>query len=395
MRQHPPFSWRAQRPLHAIALAIWVFSLAAPAQAGTQIAPTESSDIGAPIEVNSWPESDMALDPIRPEPLQRIDPQDPDTASDLAALKRIADSPAVRTQLKSKRFPKGSTYLSAGNAAWTLGLVYLHGAGVPQDTGQAHLWFKRALALGARQALAGMAWCAIEGCEGLPQPSEADQWTRQLRTVNRPLALYLEWLALDRLSPMRSARPDLQNGDLEPPLIAPQLLLSAARAGNIHALIELGLNAAAAQQPDKALKYFQRAADDSEVAAANAAIVAQNEPPRSAPRSDANKVALELLSQAQRFHRGEGVPVNYAEAIRLYRLAESKGSVEAGRMLALIYSRPLAGGNVDVAWISQLSELDLTRSTPGLRIKAAPRQLQRERTALIDLLPEKWRARIL
>jgi hypothetical protein len=64
-------------------------------------------------------------------------------------------------------------------------------------------------------------------------------------------------------------------------------------------------------------------------------------------------------------------------------------------MLALIYSRPLVGGNIDVAWMGQLSELDLARSTPGLRVPTAPRQLQRERTALIDLLPEKWRARIL
>lgn len=394
MRQTFPLSWHVQFPVHAVVVAIWALTLVTPVQAGTQVAPNESPDIGAPIELSPWPSSDMALDPIEPQPLQRVDPQDLDTASDLAALTRIADSPAVRAQLKSKRRPRNSAYLSAGNAAWTLGLIYLHGAGVPQDLSQAHLWFERALALGTRQALAGMAWCAIEGCAGLPEPSKADQWIRPLRAINRPLALYLQWLALDRLRPLHTATPDLQNNDLEPPLIAPQLLISAARAGNIHALIELGLNAVAKQQPDKALKYFQQAAGDSAIAAANAAIVAQGEQPRNDPRSDASKVAAELLSQAQRFHRGSGVSVNYSEAIRLYRMADAKGSKEAGRMLALIYSRPLVGGNVDFAWFSQLSELDLTQSTPGLRIKTAPRQLQRERTPLIDLLPEKWRARI-
>ena len=152
----------------------------------------------------------------------------------------------------------------------------------------------------------------------------------------------------------------------------------------------------ARQQPAKALRYFQAAAPKSHIAASNAAIVSEAiQAGKPKQRSDATKLAEELYTEAQRFHRGEGHAVNYVEAIRLYRLAADKGSVEAQRMLALIYSRPLVRGSFDVQWISQLSELDLTRSTPGLRTKTAPRQLQRERTALIDLLPEKWRARIL
>ncbi len=391
---HPSF-WHAPEPLRTILVATCVLGLLTPAHGGTKIAPHERPEIGAPIELSPPPPSDMKLDSIEPTPLQRIEPRDLATASDIDALTRIADSPAAQAPPGRQAPPGSSANMAAGNAAWTLGLIYLHGAGVPQDPGQAQQWFERALALGERQALAGLAWCAIEGCGGPPKPSRAEQWIRPLRTVNRPLALYMEWLALDRLAPLRTARPNLQAGDLEPSLVAPGLLSQAARAGNIHALIELGLNAVAKQQPGQALKYFQQAAGDSAIAAANAAIVAENVRPRTDTRSDASKVAAELLRQAQRFHRGEGVSVNYAEAIRLYRLAEAKGSIEAGRMLALIYSRPLRNGNVDVAWIGQLSELDLTRSTPGLRTTTPPRQLQRERTALIDLLPEKWRARIL
>jgi TPR repeat protein len=266
---------------------------------------------------------------------------------------------------------------------------------VPKHQAQAQLLIERAVTLGARQALAGMAWCAIEGCATIPDPAKAGQWTTPLRAVNRPLSLYLEWLAQDRLTPLRTATLDLQTSDREPALTAPKLLRSAAQAGNIHALIELGLNAVAAQQPGKALKYFQQAAGDSDVAAANAAIVAQGMRPQAVAESDASKIPLELLTQAQRFHRGDGVSVNYSEAIRLYRLAAAKGSTEAERMLALIYSRPLVNGGVDIAWISQLSALDLSRTTPSLRVKTSPRQLQRERSALIDLLPAKWRARIL
>ena len=394
MQQHHSRAWHAQHPLRTIVVATCALTLITTVQADTQIAPSERLDIGTPGELSPWPSSEMKLDPIEPTPLKRVDPQDIDTASDLDALTRIAGSPATPAPPNGKGLPASSADLSAGNAAWTLGLIYLHGAGVPQDASRAHSWFERALALGNQQALAGMAWCAIEGCDGPPQPSGAEQWIRPLRTVNRPLALYLEWLALDRLAPLRTARPTLQSGELEAPLVAPQLLSQAARGGNIHALIELGLNAVARQRPDQALKYFRQAAGNSAIAAANAAIVEDNVQPRKDTRSDASKVAAELLRQAQRFHRGEGVSVNYAEAIRFYRLAEAKGSIEAGRMLALIYSRPLRNGNVDVAWIGQLSELDLTRSTPGLRTTTPPRQLQRERTALIDLLPEKWRARI-
>ena len=363
--------------------------------AGTQVAPPEHADMGPSVDPLQLPSQEMVLEETTPSPIQRIDTQDADIDRDLAALMRLADSPSVRAQLKSKRLPRGGQAMASGQAAWTLGLIYLHGAGVPQDTGKAQIWFERAVALGTKQALAGLAWCAIGGCTGIPTPADANQWIRPLRSVDRPLALYLEWLALDRLTPLRTASADLQAGEDEPPLVAPHLLNRAANEGNIHALIELGLNAVAQQQPDKALRFFQRAAKDSVIAAANAAIVAQSDEPKRDPRSDASKAGMELLTQAQRFHRGEGVPVNYAEAIRLYRIAADKGNVEAQRMLALIYSRPLVGGNIDVAWMGQLSELDLARSTPGLRVPTAPRQLQRERTALIDLLPEKWRARIL
>ena len=395
MRQHTTADWRKKRLIWAGVATICALGGTSSLVAGTQITPSEHADSGPSLDPQQWPPQDMVLEPPTPHPVQRIDTHDIDIDADLATLMRLADSPAVRAQLKSKRLPRGSEAQASGQAAWTLGLIYLHGAGVPQDMGQAQRWFERAVALGSKQALAGLAWCAIEGCTGVPTPADAEQWIRPLRAVDRPLALYLQWLALDRLTPLRTASSDLQTGDDEPPLVAPQLLNRSASEGNIHALIELGLNAVAQQQPDKALRFFKRASKDSAIAAANAAIVAQSDEPQRDPRSDASKAAMELLSQAQRFHRGEGVPVNYAEAIRLYRIAADKGNVEAQRMLALIYSRPLVGGNIDVAWMGQLSELDLARSTPGLRVPTAPRQLQRERTALIDLLPEKWRARIL
>src|SRR5690606_22327343 len=172
------------------------------------------------------------------------------------------------------------------------------------------------------------------------------------------------------------------------------LLLAAARAGDLHAQIELGLNAMARGRASQAIAYFQAAAPRSNVAAMNAAIVAQSMQLHASVLHEDQKIAEELFTDAQKFHWGAGRPVNPGEAIRLYRLAASKGSTEAERMLALIYSRPSPQGGVDMAWFSQLGQLNLSRNTPSLRAPKMPPQLQRERTALIDFLPAKWRARL-
>ena len=333
--------------------------------------------------------------PIEPLPLRRIDEQDQVIASEVEALIHLAEISPAPGSSKSKRRPLRNTEeLAPGSAAWTLGLIYLHGAGVPQAPAHARAWFERALQLGQRQALAGLAWCAIDGCGRMPDPAAAQQWIEPLRAVNRPLALYLQWLAEDRLKPLRTATPDLKSSSNAPPLPDLKLLLASAKAGNVHALIELGLDAVARQQPDKALAYFQRAAPASEVAAINAAIMASTLRPAPPAQHDDQKLALELLNEAQRAHRGDGQPVNYAEAIRLYRLAAAKGNTEASRMLALIYSRPLINGGFDIGWISQLGQLDWSHAAPSLRSPTLRRQLSSERTPLIDLLPAKWRARI-
>lgn len=130
------------------------------------------------------------------------------------------------------------------------------------------------------------------------------------------------------------------------------------------------------------------------VAANNAALVrerlqAQRDAARAEPMG-----AEALLAAARRSHRGEGVPANYVEAIRLYQLAKLRGSVEAQKMLALIYSRPSTTGELDVAWMQQLAYLDLSGDTPRPASPTASRSLQREPSPLVDLLPTAWRERI-
>jgi uncharacterized protein len=344
----------------------------------------------APLKASPADTIELQRPPENTSPLHRMEIEDLNVMQELQALKRNAAVNPGRTQSKG-----APGQLDPGTAAWTLGLIYLHGAGIPQDLGLAQTWFERAVKLRENQAMAGLAWCAIEGCRTPTNAAEADRWIASYKRINKARALYLEWLALDRRAPLRTPTPDLTGSDGTGQLRNRALLTAAARGGDVHALIELGMDAVTRGEPAQALRYFEAAAPKSQIAASNAAIVAESMQTKEPQQSDANKLAEELLTEAQRLHRGEGQAANYVEAIRLYRMAADKGSAEAKRMLALIYSKPLVNGSFDVQWISQLSELDLSRSMPGLRTKTAPRQLQRERTPLVDLLPAKWRARIL
>lgn len=347
----------------------------APAAAPIQVAPIEI----APIEAAPLPAEPIQGAPLHQAPTRLSDALDTVVRTELDALRRVATG---RTR-------------AAAQAAWQLGLIHLHGAGVPQDSVEAQKWFERAHQQQLGIAVAGLAWCEIDGCQGAANPAGARKWLALLRRTHLPRAQYLEWLVAARLAPLRLARPGVDSYAVDEPLPAKNLLQRAAQAGDVHALIELGMESVAAGRDTEALQYFRAAAPKSAVAGINAAIVADRLQPVRKPPSDASRLTLELLNQARRHHRGEGTPANYTEAIRYYRLAEAQGSEEARRMLALIFSRPLVSGGLDVAWIKQLGELDVSQETSSRRAGSGQRQLQREATPLIDHLPEPWRSRIL
>lgn len=305
-------------------------------------------------------------------------PQDPVIRQALEQLKDRAMNPTLRRSAR-------------GEAAWLLGLIELHGAGTSVDTAQAQQWFELAQSMGHAWAAAGLAWCELDGCQKLPDPARARRWLPLLQTVNLPRARYLAWLIENRLAPLEAARP--ATGALPARPDADQLLREAAQGGDVHAQIELGLQQVARQNLQEALAHFEAAADRSAVAATNAALVRERiqslqEASNASPMSAAN-----LLAAAQRSHRGEGQPANYTEAIRLYQLARNRGSIEAQKMLALIYSRPDANGQLDIAWMQQLAYLDLSGDSPRPSASTARAGLQREPTPLIDQLPLPWRER--
>mgnify|MGYP003608021131 FL=1 len=62
-----------------------------------------------------------------------------------------------------------------------------------------------------------------------------------------------------------------------------------------------------------------------------------------------------LLALAQRYHRGDGVPRDYARAITLYQRAADAGSSRAREILGLIFSQSSSGSDVSGAWMEQLA----------------------------------------
>lgn len=312
----------------------------------------------------------------------------PAQSQELEHLKQIANSSAQ----------SGTSNVVAARAAWVLGLMYLHGTGVRTDVVQAHQWFEQAYAKGERMASAGLAWCALQGCSSTPNVQEAKKWIDVLRTVDLARARYLEWLSKTRLAPLPALSVE-QGNPQAGMLVHRQLLVSAANSGDVNAQIELGLESAALNRYDKALQYFEAAAPRSLVAADNVAIVKEQliimraqsgaEIKSPVPLRDAEA----LFKEARRYHRGEGIPVNYNEAIRLYRMAQTAGSLQAQRMLNLIYARTSPDGQLDMGWMRQLSDADVSGPTPQMGHSAGPKLLHREPTPLYDLLPKLWKSK--
>ena len=312
----------------------------------------------------------------------------PVQSQELRQLKEIANSSAQ----------SGTANVVAARAAWVLGLMYLHGTGVRTDVVQAHQWFEQAYDKGERMASAGLAWCALQGCISMPNVQAAKKWIAVLRAVDPARAHYLEWLSKTRLAPLPVLSLDPSNPQAGM-LGYRQLLVSAAKGGDVNAQIELGLESAALNHYDKALQYFEAAAPRSWVAADNVAIVKEQIISKHAKTGEEiqspfpSHNAEALFKEARRYHRGEGIPVNYNEAIRLYRMAQTAGSLQAKRMLNLIYARTSPDGQLDMGWMRQLSDADVSGPTPQMGRSAGPKLLHREPTPLYDLLPKLWKTK--
>lgn len=282
------------------------------------------------------------------------------------------------------------------DAAWQWGLLQLHGLHTPLQPAQAQQSFERAFQLGHPLAPAGLAWCAIDGCGQRPDPDRAGEWIAALRRTDPGRAAYLEWLLLEDIAPIDAAVPSTARREgINTASRKQQLLRDAVEAGDPNARVEWGLELAAQGKTDAAMEQFRSAAKRSEAARHNLNVLSdQKGTIKARPSGNLGQAggAWQTFRQARVYHRGEGVPANYTEAIRLYKRASDMGSEPAKRMLALIYSRPVAGGGVDIAWMQQLAYMDVTQDGAiPLTAPTAPTSLTRDPTPLYDYIAPKWR----
>jgi TPR repeat protein len=233
------------------------------------------------------------------------------------------------------------------------------------------------------------------GCGMPPDLAKARYWRTQLSKVNRGRALYFEWLARTKSAPL-----DLQN-DADAKAAIDQiphhkLLVEAANAGDIHAHIELGIESAAKNQLTEALQHFLFAEKNSSIVSTNASLIraeindAKSIAARPQSGLDRNQLAESSWLLARRYHRGEGIPINYVEAIRLYRKAADLGHLQAKKMLDLIFSQSVETGAINIFWMQRLSRVDVSGFSPQLPMVDGPVLLAREETGLTDFIPRIW-----
>jgi len=284
------------------------------------------------------------------------------------------------------------------NAAWIIGLLTLHGRGLPTDVRRAKSWFQIAWQQGEKMASAGLAWCEMVGCGMPPDLAKARYWRTQLSKVNRGRALYFEWLARAQSAPLGLPNEVDAKSTIDK-IPHHKLLLEAANAGDIHAHIELGIESAAKNQLDEALQHFVYAEQNSSIVSSNAnhikSEIDQAKSLIKLQKSSLNNVELAESNwqQARRYHRGEGIPINYVEAIRLYRKAADLGHLQAKKMLDLIFSQSAETGAINIFWMQRLSRIDVSGYSPQLPTVDGPVLLAREETGLTDFIPSLWMTR--
>ena len=375
---------RLYSALYMAALFLAMVLAAAESKAQVQLAPAAPQRIEAINETMASPPRIEREQLSQPAPVQA--PYTPASFDNqrIRQLEALANATAPYAHLAQ---PDAKT---PAEAAWLLGLMHLHGVGTGLNPSRAREWFGHAQRLRHPLAPAGLAWCYLDGCGHSPEPAAALPWIVQLRKADAGRALYLEWMRAQMLAPLAVATP------AQPDVAARQpsaLLLRAAKAGDTHAENELGIVRAEQGQWAEARRLFTLAARESPAAQQNLQWVSRHMPGSATAVTTSNsRNGQDLFLRARQFHRGDGVPVNYAQALTLYRQAASMGSAPAQKMLALIYTRPTPTGDINIVWMQQLANVDVTQEVGASMLEPAPSpSLVQDPTPLFDYLPARWR----
>ncbi len=255
------------------------------------------------------------------------------------------ESPQARAQ--------AITAADGGDAVAQLELGYAHfdpPAGTTPRYSEAFRWFARAAASGEPRAYLALGHLYAEGLGTSRNTGLARDYLERALDAGLPRAYLLLASALQGLPPSKR-RDDPQ-----------QLLTLGLQANDGPSGNALGM----LFEAKGAFNEAERAYRDAERLGSKAAT--QNIVRLGLLRDKLSRNSLARLNDrarlgdadaqyelAVRFHRGEGIPVNYGDAIRYYERSAAAGNPAAKRMLLLITSRPSATGTLNVAWMQELA----------------------------------------
>jgi len=228
------------------------------------------------------------------------------------------------------------------------GLNAYAGKDGPASYEQAARWFKAAADAGDLRGSMAFAYLQAMGLGVARDPAAARQRLQAASAAGVARADYLLSLleVIDK-------RPQFAQR-------AAVLRESAARRGDAVAENAMGVHYQLQGDRTTAELWYQRAVEHgSRHANQNLVNLARSEEAKekvaAATRAADGGDADALFALARRYHRGEGVAIDYGQALRLYRAAAAKGNEPARQMLGLIQSRIGPDGQVDPAWMQQLA----------------------------------------
>ncbi len=250
-------------------------------------------------------------------------------------------------------------------AAYTVALRHFEGTCVQRSFAEAYRWFAIAAAAGHACALAAASSLRGAGLGVERDPAAAREGLRTAQAAGCARAYYLQ-AVLEEDSP----RPERRQ-------LAREALERGAALDDGHALNLLGVHREIDADRQVAEALYRRA----QAAGNRAARVNLHRLDRYFSRRE-RKESLESLrtraaarepaaefALAQRYHRGDGVAIDYVAAVRLYRRAAEARYPPAVEMLNLISSRADSRqpGGVEPAWMQRLAQIELATDERGKR----------------------------
>jgi TPR repeat protein len=248
-----------------------------------------------------------------------------------------------------------------------LALDYWRGANGPKNVHESQRMFEAAAARGDVRGRIASAWMLAEGL-GVPRDTQrGKEQLDQLARQGHARAAYLRIL-VEEAHPEGRDRQERRM----------QRLQEAAALGDALAQNLLGIEFEKLGQTGTARLWYAEAARGGSRAAADNIDRMDAKVARKRAKPPVRVLAVEAergdrvasFELAQRYHRGDGVSVNYAEAVRWYQAAAAREYGPARQMLALIYSDPSAAQQgFDSAWMRRLAQVTLAPDGTGARLE--------------------------